>query len=410
MRIGIDTRTILDETSARPKAGVAHYVYHLVKALQKIDHENEYVLLSPDRGLPFFGSHTLFANKIRKAELDVFHGPANSLPMGVRGRRGLKLILTIHDLAIYKHPEWFPRGQWFSTKIVVPQSIKKADHIIVPSEATARDLIELFHIPSSKIAVIPLGVEPRFFESGNSKFSPFGRSLRQIPNSKYILFVGTIEPRKNLPRLLEAYRGLSEDILAQYDLVIAGAKGWGTPTSSQEGVKFLGYVPEDQLPGLYQHAAVFVYPSLYEGFGLPVLEAMAAGVPVVTSHQVARNIEYRISNMGPDSTFQIPHSNQSFPGIVVDPRSVEDIKGAIVKFLSPPREYARRFDQAQGDLESNRNGRGTLSSSGESSKDASHSREDSAYASQISRAGRDRARQFTWEKTARQTLEIYRNL
>ncbi|MBI4050346.1 MAG: glycosyltransferase family 4 protein [Candidatus Doudnabacteria bacterium] len=399
MKIGID----ISEAKKEKRTGIGNYAFLLAEHLRTIlPPGDELIKMLPGRGLPFWNSHVSFAKKIRKAKLDVWHGTANVLPMGLKGGKGskenTKLVITIHDLAIYKHPEWFARGQWFATKVVVPRSIKIADHIIVPSEPTRKDLLELFGVADTKITVIPLGVEPRFFTRNFHEFRGAEREAsiyefpeatrkkmklieinRNLLSKKYILFVGTLEPRKNITRLIEAYHTLPEDILEGYELVVAGDPSPLSPPTSGEGkgggrIKLLDYVPDEDLPALYQNASLFVYPSLYEGFGLPILEAMAAGVPVVTSHQVASNIP-------------------GFPGEAVNPLSVDEIRNAIIKYLSPPREYAR----------------GTLSSSGESNNVAALSSRDVAYASQISKAGQELARQFTWERTAKQTLEIYRN-
>ena len=274
-------------------------------------------------------------------------------------------LVTIHDLAIYKHPEWFPGRQWFSTRLVVPQSIEIAGKIIVPSEATKRDLIELFHVSSFKISVIPHGVEERFFqklETGVGR-RELGDKL-SVTNSKfqtsnsYILFVGTIEPRKNVVRLIEAYSKLPEDITNQYNLVIAGQRGLGfedvfleisnLKLEIKSRVKLLNYVPEEKLPILYKRASLFVYPSLYEGFGLPVLEAMASGVPVVTSN---------ISSM-PEVVGEA--------GLLVNPYSVAEITDAIMEIVR-----------------------------------------DNAKASQISIAGMRRAAKFNWEDAAKRMLAVY---
>src|SRR3989344_5645819 len=246
MRIGIDLQVL----GQREFTGGARYAYNLAKQLlllgtnhqfvfflpedskvrQEFQGRGAVVITLPDKKLPFVTAHWQYAHLMRRAKLDVLHGPANTLPLFYRGRS----ILTIHDLAIYKHPEWFPGRQWFSTRLVVPQSIEIAGKIIVPSEATKRDLIELFHVSSFKISVIPHGVEERFFqklETGVGR-RELGDKL-SVTNSKfqtsnsYILFVGTIEPRKNVVRLIEAYSKLPEDITNQYNLVIAGQRGLG---------------------------------------------------------------------------------------------------------------------------------------------------------------------------------------
>lgn len=387
MRIGIDLQC-LGGASARQWTGIANAAYELTKTLLRLGTGHEFVLFVneenstprgartsfkadkegnppirlratysqsdwrkfvflPRRGLPFFSNHLQSARIMKKARLDILHGPANVLPWFYQGQA----VLTIHDLAIYKHPEWFPRFQWFTTKLLVPRSIKKASRIIVPSETTARDLRELFGVGEEKIVVIPHGVGDEFF-----KPSP----IYHLPSPTYILSVGTLEPRKNLQRLIEAYSALPDNLRAQYDLIIAGGKGWGNLAirNGEPGIKgkikFLDYVLRDQLPSLYQHAAAFVYPSLYEGFGLPVLEAMAAGVPVITSNQVADN-------------FQVDDPSFSrLPFLAVNPYEVNEIAEAIKRIVLDP------------DV------RGQLAVSGKSF-----------------------AQRFTWQQTAQKTLNVY---
>lgn len=370
MRIGIDLQVL----GQRPWTGVGKYVHHLSEALKGLKTQHEFIFFPPSpRGIPLLTNHFLRARQMQQAKLDVLHGPANVLPLFFSVRT-TRCVVTVHDLAIYKYPEWFPSGQWFSTKVVVPRSIKKADAIIVPSEATKRDLVELFRIGENKIHVIAHGVEERFFKISNQ--------FPNINDQKYILFVGTVEERKNVGRLIEAYRGLAEDIRAEYKLVIAGSHPRNSRYEIRDtDIRFLDYVSDEDLPSLYQNAALFVYPSLYEGFGLPVLEAMAAGVPVVTSKDSAM-----AGFAGSDA-------------ILVDPCSVEEIQDAMQQMLGPlsgpltPADYGR-----------------ALSLKGRGVKGDYALWRDEAYSSQISTAGIDFARKFNWEKTARETLRVYEQI
>lgn len=372
MRIGIDLQVL----SQQPRTGVGNYAFHLTRALLDLKTEHEWVLFGaediirfvqndrrveivvlPDKNIPFWTAHVNYARIMQEAKLDILHCPANALPFFYQGRG----VITIHDLAIYRHPEWFARGQFFSKRILVPQSIKKANAIIVPSEATKKDLIDLFGVGEEKVVVIPHGVEERFFRNSDLSFNSSPRLGRE-PDGKYILFVGTIEPRKNLGRLIEAYEGLPRETRDEYDLVIAGGRGWGGEDKklkikvqnlgpkSQSKITLLGYVPDQDLPALYQGASVFVYPSLYEGFGLPVLEAMAAGVPVVTSQGTAME--------------ELSRASES--AALVNPYSVESITSGILKIIR-----------------------------------------DEAYSSGISRVGTQTARQFSWERTAKASMKVY---
>ncbi|OGE79348.1 MAG: hypothetical protein A2751_00055 [Candidatus Doudnabacteria bacterium RIFCSPHIGHO2_01_FULL_46_14] len=369
MRVGIDLSVLRQR-----RTGIGNYAFHLSESFKNLNTEHKLILLPGPKGtIPFWSKHIGYARDIRRQGIDVLHGPANVLPLFYKGPS----VITLHDLAIYKHPEWFPSGQWLATKVVVPASIKKASKIIVPSLATKKDLMELFAVPAEKIAVIPHGVEERFFKSDlRTANSDWENPARQSPvGSRYILFVGTLEPRKNLQRVIEAYRGLSDEIKKKYELWVAGGRGWGNPLSKPphkptpkagtlsgdpgkgEGIKWLDYVSDEDLPGLYQNSSLFVYPSLYEGFGLPVLEAMAAGCPVVTSRQIAQNIEYRMSDMD-NSIFHILYS--------VDPHSTEQIRIGMVEVLANPK-----------------------------------------LALKMSGQGVVLARHFTWSETARRTVEVY---
>ena len=302
MRIGIDCR------SMQTRGGIAVYTHNLVKNLLIQDKFNDYVLFFDasysqelkkhteqencsvkyfpkkiwGHGLPFLYSHYRVSNFLNKQNLDVFHAPTGSLPFFYRGRA----VITIHDLAIYKHPEWFPAGQWFAKRIVVPKSLKRAKMIIAVSEATERDLQDLFHIPKPKIKVI--------YEGGLD----LARVAKKLENKgqDYILTISTLEPRKNLTRLIEAF-GLyyRKNHQNKLKLVIVGGEGWKfkeiyqtvADLGLQKQVIFTGFVSEKRKISLLQGARALVFPSFYEGFGLPVVEAMSLGVPVICGQNSA---------------------------------------------------------------------------------------------------------------------------
>lgn len=383
MRIGIDCRTILNP-SAGEKAGIAHYTYHLVKSLLDLSHTDDFVLFFDYRArdvakefirpnvkivfftfsqykkyLPFFYSHVLVAANITAEKLDVYHSPANIIPLRYAG----KFCITTHDLAIYRRPDLFPKNQGFSLKYIVPQSIHRAKKIISVSESTKHDIQDFFSVDQKKIEVIYEGVDHKRF----SKFPPredyrgYLRGRYKIRND-YILFVGTLEPRKNLIRLLEAFYKLLSDnpeYKRKYQLLLAGAKGWLYDTIFEEvksrglsaNVLFSGYIDEKDLPLLYQNATIFVYPSLYEGFGLPVLEAMASGAPIITSNLSAM----------PEIT--------GTAAMLCDPTDVEGLASAMQRFL-----------------------------------------EDEKLRTSYSERALAQAKKFTWEKCAAQTFQIYREV
>ncbi|MEI6040024.1 MAG: glycosyltransferase family 1 protein [Candidatus Berkelbacteria bacterium] len=189
-------------------------------------------------------------------------------------------VVIIHDMATFLFPE--QRGQEVSARHNkrVKKVCTKAKKIIAISESTKNDIIKFLKINPERIEIVGPGL---------TQFPEKGKLPSNLKSKSYILFVGTLEPRKNLKGLVQAYRLLSEDLREKYPLVIVGAKGWNTAFELEEiketkGVNWLGYVSDADLGELYRQAAIFAYPSLYEGFGLPVIEAQQYGVPVLTSN------------------------------------------------------------------------------------------------------------------------------
>ncbi|NQV12688.1 MAG: glycosyltransferase family 4 protein [Parcubacteria group bacterium] len=306
MKIGIDCRTILDPKHGE-LAGVGHYTKFLVENLLKIDSQNKYVLffdprvgdaesykrknvtikyfphLERKKYLPFVHSHLLIARFLQKQKLNLFHSPASTVPLAYPG----KSVVTIHDLAIYHKPEWFPKGQKFSTRIAVPQTVRRASKIIAVSEYTKKDIIKYFGIPDDKITVVHNGVE----EAPTTKNKEDVKKKFNITQN-FILSVSTLQPRKNIEGLIEAFDSLrSSSAFKDYQLVIAGNKGWNYESIFQlvkelaltKKVIFTGYISKNDKFSLLKEASLLVFPSFYEGFGLSILEAMQQGTPVVTS-------------------------------------------------------------------------------------------------------------------------------
>jgi glycosyltransferase involved in cell wall biosynthesis len=216
--------------------------------------------------------------------IDLFYSPDFVLPPL---RRATRAVLTVHDLTFLRHPETFPPKLHAYLKRAVPRSIRRADHVLADSEATREDLIALLDVPPAKITPLYCGVTARF----TSEAAPGERERLQrryqIDDAPYILAVGTIQPRKNYRRLMEA----CDPIAAEHNLslVLAGQTGWmaepiAAAAAKRPYVHLMGYFEDEDLPALYRQAAVLAFPSLYEGFGLPPLEAMACGTPVVASN------------------------------------------------------------------------------------------------------------------------------
>jgi glycosyltransferase involved in cell wall biosynthesis len=192
---------------------------------------------------------------------DVLHCPTFRAPLRSRP----PLVVTVHDLAVLRYPAFFRRWSRVYGRLLVPRVLRAAARVIAVSELTRREVVDLAGVDPARVRVVPNGVEEHFAPEGDAAAGD------------YVLAVGTLEPRKNLRRLAEATRRLG------VELRVAGASGWGGVAVGNDGVRWLGEVDDRELARLYRGALCLAYPSLYEGFGIPVLEAMRSGTPVVTS-------------------------------------------------------------------------------------------------------------------------------
>ena len=228
---------------------------------------------------------TLQRLRLRSEQGAIYHSPNFFLPP-FPGRT----VTTVHDLSHHIYPQFHPPARIDYMRRMLPASLARASHVITVSESARQDLITHFGHPPERITAIPLGANPAFRPHSAAELAPVLARLG-LQAQGYSLYVGTIVPRKNLDRLLDAYETLPEALRARYPLVMAGSPGWRSEhtharmaqAASAGWLHYLRYVAQADLPALYAGARLFVYPSLYEGFGLPVLEAMASGVPVVTS-------------------------------------------------------------------------------------------------------------------------------
>ena len=235
-----------------------------------------------NRVLRLIYEQTLFERLLNKKKVEVHHGIHYTMPEGFKGAR----VVTVHDMTLLEHPEWHERSKAILFKRALVVAAKSADLLICPSNFTADKLRNLLN-PRGDVVVIYHGVDQRGI-GGGSGLSP--RLPEKIAGSPYILFVGTIEPRKDLPTLLSAFERVGEKN-KELSLVIAGQVGWKSAeviariegSRLRERIFRLDYVDEATLGALYAKASAFVYPSFEEGFGLPVLEAMRSGVPVITT-------------------------------------------------------------------------------------------------------------------------------
>jgi glycosyltransferase involved in cell wall biosynthesis len=287
--------------------------------------------------------------------VDLFHEPDFVLPPTLPR---VSTVLTVHDLTFVRDPESaFPRLRRYLSR-VVPRSVARATHILADSAATKTDLVELYHAPPDNITVLYGGVDARFAPVRDAERLAAVRAKYNIGPDPFILGIGTIQPRKNYKRLIQAFATL-HTAHPTLHLVIVGGKGWlyddifaEVKRLGLEGcVLFPGFVDDDDLPALYSAADALAFPSIYEGFGLPILEAMACGTPVVTS------ITSSLPELAGDAA------------LLVEPTDVDAIATALFRLL-----------------------------------------QESDLRHKLVAAGFEQARKFTWEKAAAQLLEIYERI
>ena len=229
---------------------------------------------------------TGIAWQVRRLGLHLLHGFAYALPLAVR----LPTVVTVHDLTFIHFPQAFPKSKQQYLSWITRRSCHRAQAVIADSQATARDLQALLGVPSGKIHVVYPGVDDRYRPLPPAEVAAYAR--RKGWPERFILMVGTLEPRKNHLGLIEAYAAYRKMAREPLPLLIGGGKGWHFQTLFQrvqalglaDHVRFLGYVAWEDLPWLYNAATLFVYPSRYEGFGLPLAEAMRCGAPAITSN------------------------------------------------------------------------------------------------------------------------------
>lgn len=386
MRIGIDARSILNPEKG-DAIGVGHYTYQLIRHLLKNDTENEYVIFfdfrvrekdikkftKPNVKIKFYpfsdykkylpGAYNeiLGTATLQKENLDVLHTTSslNRIPMSYGG----KTIVTFHDMASFSIPECLPALKRVRNKTIEKMMAHKADKIIAVSNSLKDDVKKFLNVPDEKISVIYSGLDERFFDPSGADA---GKILGKFGiEKKYILFLGTLEPSKNIPRLLEAFANFKKQQKQKnsdkfdYQLVLAGKKGWNVQKYQQiikslglaKDVVFTGYVVGDELVPLFRKAEFFVMPSLYEGFGMTVLEAFATETPAIIS---------KVASL-PELAGEAAQ--------LVDPKNVEELTKAMTMFA-----------------------------------------EDEISRDRYRSLGLAQAKKFDWNKCAKETLEIYKSL
>jgi len=286
--------------------------------------------------------------------IDVFHAPDHLIPR----LREVPVVATICDALPVTRPDWIDAGPARFRSRLARSAARWADHVIAISAAMVPDLVEHLGVPDDSISVVHMGIGDEWFEPVAEERLRLIMSRHGLAEG-YFLFVGTLQPRKNVERIVQAYARLPEDLRRARRLVIAGQAGWGSEDlvrtlrmlAQQGEAAWLEYVPADELRALYRGAGALVFPSLDEGFGIPVLEAFASGVPVITSN---------VSSL-PEVA--------GGAALLVDPRNVE--------------ELARAMQRLAGDRQ---------------------------LVARLVALGRSRAREMTWSKCVQNTLDVYRKV
>lgn len=373
MRVGLDGYPL-----SEPRTGVGHYTLELARALALVSPEDEFELVSPapfdpdaqgeiDRAnLPNLRTVNPKASSIRghwwsmglplyarKAGFDVFHGTNFDVPFWKRGRS----VVTIHDLSALLHPDKHRARMVRRARLRLPLVVRAADKIITPAESVKREVCQRLSVKAGKVTAIPLASRAAFRPIPLAQTAPIRKRLGV--EDDFLLFVGTLEPRKNLVTLLKAFEQILADSSFRPQLVIAGGEGWlmdellafMKKVAIADRLCLTGYLKDDELCALYSSCKAFIYPSVYEGFGLPPLEAMTCGAPVIAG--------------------RIPALQETLgsAALMVEPMDVEALAKAIAGLLGDDNRRQR-----------------------------------------LGSEGQHQAAEFSWERTARLTLDVYRKL
>ncbi len=363
MRIGIDARV-----THYIRGGISTYTLRLLRALATLDANSDYVVLHSrkDRHPPLPGRnvrpapcwtpphHRLerwtLGMEIARFRIDLLHSP-DFIPPAFGYRRS---VITVHDLNFLYYPQFLTAESRRYYNQQIHWAVRRADHILADSHATRADLVARLSVPPEKVTTVHLAADPAFHPLPEEEVRRIVTRYGLKPG--YLFFVGTLEPRKNVPGLLQAYHLLLERKVTTAPLVLVGGKGWlydeiferVTALGLTEQVRFIHDAPDGDLPGLYNGASVLAMPSFYEGFGLPVLEAMACGTPVVAAARAS-----------------LPEVVEE-AGLLVNPDDAEDIAQALARVLT-----------------------------------------DEPLRARLRELGLVQAARFTWEETARRTLAVY---
>lgn len=303
MRIGIDATALPPQP-----VGAGNYIIQLIRALASTESVHEFVVFAQPRGADLIGlpdegtvewviveardpgsrliwEQLFFPNLVRESGVDLLHSLHYTRPI----RLPCKSVVTFHDMTFFLYPDLHTWARRLYFPQMMKASARRADELITVSNSTRNDLIEILEVDPKIVTTTQLGVTPGYMPIDDEEEKKRIIGKYNLPEH-FILYVGLVEPRKNLPILIEAYKRLRGDD-NKYELILAGRFGWMheevvdqvRKLNLEDTVRFLGYVPQQDLPLIYNLASLFVYPTIYEGFGLPVLEAMACGIPVITS-------------------------------------------------------------------------------------------------------------------------------
>ena len=354
-------------------AGAGVYTYQLVRALAETDGGHRLLVFArpglfddlaarhprlrvvhvapASRPARLAWEQTVLPLLLRRLRVDVLHSPHHHTPLA---SPGLRRVVTIHDLTFLLMPQRYPLARRLYMEGLTRAAARIADAIITPSQVVRQEVIQRLGVPGDRVVAIPEAAGPQYAPIEDEDTLGRLRWKYRLPN-RYILSVGSLEPGKNRARLIRAYARLRSEGIDS-PLVIAGQPAWRYEGDFElvrrlgldEHVRFLGYVPDEEMPALYSGATLLAFPSLYEGFGLPVLEAMACGTPVVTAN-VSGSAE-----VAGDAA------------VLVDPKDTEALAEALGRVLS-----------------------------------------DEALRAGLRSRGLERAQQFSWQRAARQTIAVY---
>jgi glycosyltransferase involved in cell wall biosynthesis len=362
MKIAIDIRAAVGK-----KTGKGWYTFVMVEHLLRLDPSSHFILYTQERSVHFdrypnvqqrvfpvagFRWHWAVLRDLKKQRPDLFWAPTSYI-IPALAPRWLKVVVTVHDIVAFLFPEGHNKKAVWLERLTLHRAVRKSEQVLTVSRHTQNDLMKVFNLPEAKIPIAPCASSSTFRVITDRHLLAEVRDKYELPE-KFILAVGTLSPRKNFRRLILAYAATllkHQDV----DLVIVGPKGWNfediVTFERSDRVHMVGYVSGEELAVLYNLAHLFVFPSLYEGFGIPPLEAMACGCPVVTSN--VSSLPEVVGNAA----------------MLVDPYSVDEIANAMDVILS------------------------------------------NAYiAHDLSEKGLQRAKKFQWEASAKKVLETFKGL